>query len=460
MIEKSIRISIHFNQEIIHFITNLHSYFALEVLETQYKKLKNELYKINNLDELISKHKQFINNIKNQCLLNEENTTINKKIFTIFNIILQFSTSFDIFNSILEEIKYENIDNKIGDDNLYINHNKNKNINLYFKKIKDLYNEYHYQMIELINIIELVGKSNLKYLSMKLDYNYYYSFIEKEKEDKQNLLAIKKVNDEKERKRILNDDEDYQDNYIDNDENINNNNINNNINDNIIDNKYNNNNIDNENNINVPNKNSEDDKLNNDEEEEEEELENEPNDLQNNNYQNKNLNNNIDYKYFKNNYKLQNKNKISQEKKNNNIINTNNINLSNKIHLNEKYKNTPFINRTKGNDIYNNNNLNNINKNTNYNISNDLKDYSNNNLKNIDNINNDLINNSQNSQKSYQYENINIPEKGLTFNYKNNGEIEENLVDIDDEDQIITSIRPKIYGVSSRTKGKYGNNNK
>ena len=140
-IEKAIRISIHFNQEIVHFITNLHNYFALEVLETQYKKLKNELNKANNLDELINKHRQFVNNIKRQCLLDEESISINKKIFSIFNIILKFSSSFDIFSSILDEIKYEN-----NMENILAYTNKNKNINLYLKQTEILYKDFHNRM--------------------------------------------------------------------------------------------------------------------------------------------------------------------------------------------------------------------------------------------------------------------------------------------------------------------------
>ena len=67
-LKKLIQTSIIFNQEIVHFITNLHNYFALEVLETQYKKLKSDLSKIKNLDELINIHKTFVENIKKQCI--------------------------------------------------------------------------------------------------------------------------------------------------------------------------------------------------------------------------------------------------------------------------------------------------------------------------------------------------------------------------------------------------------
>ena len=80
---KKIKTSLQFNQEIIHFIISLHNYLTLEVLETQYKKLLKKFKIINNLDELIEAHDEFINNIKQKCFLdnnNNDNMTIYKKI--------------------------------------------------------------------------------------------------------------------------------------------------------------------------------------------------------------------------------------------------------------------------------------------------------------------------------------------------------------------------------------------
>jgi len=222
-IKKTMRISIHFNQEIIHFITNLHNYFALEVLETQLKQLKIDLNKVNNLDELILKHKQFVENIMEQCLLDIQNTTINKKIFSIFDIILNFRAAFDIFNSFLGELNYQNMEG----DNSYIDHSRIKNTKEYLKKIIILYKEFQNQLIDLIDTIGILGKNNLKYLSMKLDYNYYYSNMEKEEEDKKNILALKKINEEKEKRKILLDQSDndiiYTNNNIESNENEKNN---------------------------------------------------------------------------------------------------------------------------------------------------------------------------------------------------------------------------------------------
>ena len=226
--KKAVQISIHFNQEIIHFMSNYHNYFALEALESQYKKLVSELPKVNNLDELISKHKLFLDNIKKQCLLDEENKIINKKITNIFDIILRFRTIHDVLYNFLVEHSYEEGN---MNDNL-INQNRLKNIKDYLKQMIILYKDFHTQIIELLNTIKLVGKDNLNYLQIKLDFNNYYSFLEKENEDKKNREAAEKINKEEERKKLLQEQEQEQKqnyNHEIEDIDIENNNDNNNI---------------------------------------------------------------------------------------------------------------------------------------------------------------------------------------------------------------------------------------
>ena len=232
--KKAVQISIHFNQEIIHFMSNYHNYFALQALESQYKKLVNELPKVNNLNELIEKHKSFLENIKKQCLLDEENKIISKKITNIFDIILRFRTIHDVLYNFLVEHSYEagNMNDSI------MNQNRLKNIKEYLNQMVVLYKDFHNQIIELLNTIELIGKDNLSFLQIKIDFNNYYSFLEKEKEEKKNKEIVEKINKEEERKKLLNEQKqkynnDIQEEEIDIDEdnnNINNiNNINNNI---------------------------------------------------------------------------------------------------------------------------------------------------------------------------------------------------------------------------------------
>lgn len=85
--------SLLFNQKIIQFVSTLHNYFTLEVLETQYKKLVEKFNKIEYLDDLIEIHKDFVSSVIDQSLLNQDNSSLYKKILEIFELIFRFKTS-------------------------------------------------------------------------------------------------------------------------------------------------------------------------------------------------------------------------------------------------------------------------------------------------------------------------------------------------------------------------------
>jgi gamma-tubulin complex component 3 len=103
--------SMLFNQQIIHFVTNLHNYIALEVLETEYKKLIEKFSSITKLDELIDLHKKFVASVIEQSLLNSEYNSMYKKIILIFDLIIRFKTAQDVLITTLFEEYYRNMDN-------------------------------------------------------------------------------------------------------------------------------------------------------------------------------------------------------------------------------------------------------------------------------------------------------------------------------------------------------------
>ena len=288
--KSKIKKSLKFNQQIMHFIISLHNYLTLEVLETQYKKLIKKIYRVNSIDELILAHNEFINNIKQKCFLDNKdnnNIVIYKKIISIFDIILRFRTAQDVLVSTLlqkltdldDEEKSLNSQNAEEDEN---DINYNRRIEESIKQITFLYDEFQNKIIELINNMKSFG---LNYLAMKFDFNYYYSNIEKDKEEIEQIKLIENINREQNRIRIekqkqrqnLYKDIEYnnKEKNVNNNINIKNNNedenisennneddiiFNNNINynnqNNIIYNKYSNNNNININNYNDINENN------------------------------------------------------------------------------------------------------------------------------------------------------------------------------------------------------------
>ena len=205
--KSKIKKSLQFNQQIMHFIISLHNYLTLEVLETQYKKLIKQIHNVNSIDELISAHNEFVNNIKQKCFLdnkNNNNILIYKKIISIFDIILRFRTAQDVLISTLLQ-KVNDLDEKeksLNSQNLDEDENEinyNNRIEESIKQISFLYEEFTNKIIELINNMNNFG---LYYLAMKLDFNYYYSNVEKEKDEKEQQILIEKINKEQNRIKI------------------------------------------------------------------------------------------------------------------------------------------------------------------------------------------------------------------------------------------------------------------
>jgi len=385
---KKLQRSLQFNQEIIHFITSLHNYLTLEVLETQYKKLLKKMKIVNNLDELIAAHDEFINNIKHKCFLDNNDTdnfVIYKKIISIFDIILRFRTAHDVLvSTVLQKFNDTNEEKSLNDneeDENEDNINYNKRIDESIKQISFLYEEFKNKIIELINIMKGIGK-DLDYLAMKIDFNYYYSLIEKEKEEKEQQLVIENLIKEEQRLRYEKKKEKenlYRDNdYIENDDNgndnnmdgsLNNHNINYNNNDSYnINNNYDDNNYDNHYDNNNYNDNNNNDSLNN----------NVNNDSNNynysiNNYYNidhSNENSNMNYNYNLNNNIYNDGNDGNSYNFNynnssymNNNMNNNNNNISNENYNDDDNNNSYMNNNNNDNYYYNKYNINNINNN-------------------------------------------------------------------------------------------------
>ena len=398
--KKAVQISIHFNQEIIHFMSNLHNYFALEVLESQYKKLMNELPKVNDLNELILKHKLFLDNIKKQCLLDEDNLGLNKKINNIFDIILRFRTIHDVLYNFLVEHSYEGED--IDINNNIMNQNRIKNIKDYLQQMIILYKDYHTQIIELINSIELMGKNNLNFLQFKLDFNNYYTFLEKEKEEKKNKEMIQKINAEEERKKILQEYNKKNNNII-----INTNNKENHIENMDIDG-------DSVNNINNEQSN----------------------------------NNRFDYTLKKNDE--DNDHDVDNDNEQG-IIRTKNKHI--KIITKRKENAPKKINEINQNEVLD---LNKYQKNTNDILAkNDFKGEIINNY--TDYLNDNFDDTTSNNQYDKSQQSLIYNHKSITKNKPNTLlHLQQNEAS---EDKIITEVKPKIYGIATKTKMQYNENN-
>lgn len=89
----------------MYFITNLHSYMQVEVLESAWKTFSDDLNEAENLDQIRSIQVKFIENILEKSLLSPSRLEIYKQITKIFEMIHKFKFTQDVlYTAAAEEL--------------------------------------------------------------------------------------------------------------------------------------------------------------------------------------------------------------------------------------------------------------------------------------------------------------------------------------------------------------------
>lgn len=193
-LRKTLHKSMLFNQQITHFITNLHNFLALEVLKTQFQNFFADFQNIKNLDELIALHKKFVNDITEQSLLDESSRALHKNIKEIFDLSFRFHTALDVLCSNL--YMTEQFSDASQMDNNY------KPLKRATEQINELFEEFKAKMTSLLNTIMVFGNGKLRFLAMRLDFNFYYTTLEKENENKKHQELLMKYEEQNKQKRF------------------------------------------------------------------------------------------------------------------------------------------------------------------------------------------------------------------------------------------------------------------
>lgn len=70
----------------LHFVSTIHNYIMVEVLESAWKLYQDELNNsVGDLDQLMDVQKRFVNSILNKALLNENNSTLYRSLLKLLN---------------------------------------------------------------------------------------------------------------------------------------------------------------------------------------------------------------------------------------------------------------------------------------------------------------------------------------------------------------------------------------
>mmetsp|Transcript_38671 Transcript_38671/g.37022 ORF Transcript_38671/g.37022 Transcript_38671/m.37022 type:complete len:328 (-) Transcript_38671:387-1370(-) len=104
--------------EMVHFISNIHNYIMVEVLESQWKVFQDELKNAGDLDQLIQCQRKFVSSILDKSLLSENKKDLYRTLMKLINNVYTFSVIKQkyFFQSALEE--YDRISSHMGESHL------------------------------------------------------------------------------------------------------------------------------------------------------------------------------------------------------------------------------------------------------------------------------------------------------------------------------------------------------
>ncbi len=85
------------------FVSNLHNYLMVEVLEASWKKFLDSIEKARDMDEIMEMHSQMVSQILQKSLLTPNHSGIFKHLNKIFDLILRFNYTQDVLYTTAQE---------------------------------------------------------------------------------------------------------------------------------------------------------------------------------------------------------------------------------------------------------------------------------------------------------------------------------------------------------------------
>lgn len=68
------------HHEMLHFVSTIHNYIMVEVLESSWKVFLDDVKVVKDLDELIEVQQKFVNSILDKALLNDKNNDLSRSL--------------------------------------------------------------------------------------------------------------------------------------------------------------------------------------------------------------------------------------------------------------------------------------------------------------------------------------------------------------------------------------------
>lgn len=164
------------HQEMAHFVTNIHNYIMVEVLESSWKIYQDDIQTVKNLDDLIEVQKRYSKSILHKALLSDEQKDLNRLLKKLLNNSYTFALIKEryFYKSALEEVDRLNMDENdqneaANDENVasQINHQS-------IEQLDKTHAEFYTNFKQFKDMLEVREETNFKYLRCRLDFNMYY----------------------------------------------------------------------------------------------------------------------------------------------------------------------------------------------------------------------------------------------------------------------------------------------
>jgi hypothetical protein len=152
----------------LHFITNLHSYLQVEVLESEWKRFKDKVDEAEDLDKIIELQKKFIEVIQIRSMLTHESLDLYQVMMQIFEQIHKFTYTHDyLYTSALEEYHRRMTESEdMQDETQLISPEARQQLYLLGEQYRKNFEKFN----DCLEKLEIDEKS----LSFRLDFNEYY----------------------------------------------------------------------------------------------------------------------------------------------------------------------------------------------------------------------------------------------------------------------------------------------
>jgi len=204
-----------YRHEMQHFVSNVHNYIMVEVLQSAWKIFQDDLKAVKDLDQLIEVQHKFMNSILDKSLLSEKNQELYRQLQKLLNYVYTFTfiQQTRLFKSALDE--YQRLmDEESKEDETEISTQAVGQLIKIHQDFKKTFQEFK------TTLNETKDQTNLKYLQARLDFNKYYESLQMQEEwkpkrhgfkDDLDILDVSDYSDEDDVDYGEDDDEDDED---------------------------------------------------------------------------------------------------------------------------------------------------------------------------------------------------------------------------------------------------------